>query len=143
MSDDERITPGAADDELSLPKATVQKLISELLRKEISCSKETRDLLIECCIEFIHLVSSESNEVCEKDGKKTIAPEHVLKALDDLGFPGFVQEAKSVLLQHKAAQKDRERKTTRMEQSGLGEEELQRQQELLFAASKARFEASN
>ncbi|KAJ1026009.1 hypothetical protein NDA18_003669 [Ustilago nuda] len=143
MSDDERITPGAADDELSLPKATVQKLISELLRKEISCSKETRDLLIECCVEFIHLVSSESNEVCEKDGKKTIAPEHVLKALDDLGFPGFVQEAKSVLLQHKAAQKDRERKTTRMEQSGLGQEELQRQQELLFAASKARFEASN
>lgn len=143
MSDDERITPGAADEELSLPKATVQKLISELLRKEISCSKETRDLLIECCVEFIHLVSSESNEVCEKDGKKTIAPEHVLKALDDLGFPGFVQEAKSVLLEHKAAQKDRERKTTRMEQSGLGEEELQRQQELLFAASKARFEASN
>jgi hypothetical protein len=81
--------------------------------------------------------------VCERDSKKTIAPEHVLKALDDLGFPGFIQEAKSVLSEHKAAQKDRERKTTRMEQSGMSEEELQRQQELLFAASKARFEAAN
>ncbi len=48
-----------------------------------------------------------------------------------------------MLVEHKAAQKDRERKTTRMEQSGLSEEELLRQQELLFAASRARFEASN
>ncbi|GAK64820.1 histone-fold-containing protein [Moesziomyces antarcticus] len=146
MSDDEHFgSAGAAavDDELSLPKATVQKLISELLPKEVTCSKETRDLLIECCVEFIHLLSSEANEVCEKDSKKTIAPEHVLKALDDLGFPAFIEEAKSVLSEHKAAQKDRERKTTRMEQSGMSEEELQRQQELLFAASKARFEAAN
>ncbi|CDR88370.1 related to TATA-binding protein-associated phosphoprotein Dr1 protein [Sporisorium scitamineum] len=144
MSDDERLTSGAgADDELSLPKATVQKLISEMLPKDVSCSKDARDLFIECCVEFIHLLSSESNEVCERDSKKTIAPEHVLKALDDLGFPSFIEEAKSVLSEHKAAQKDRERKTSRMEQSGLSEEELQRQQELLFAASKARFEASN
>jgi histone H3/H4 len=106
MSDDERIAGAAgADDELSLPKATVQKLISEMLPKDISCSKDTRDLLIECCVEFIHLLSSESNEVCEKDSKKTIAPEHVVKALQDLGFESFTGEVKSVLSEHKAAQK--------------------------------------
>lgn len=108
MSDDERISGGAAppgDDELSLPKATVQKLISEMLPNDISCSKDTRDLLIECCVEFIHLLSSEANEVCEADAKKTIAPEHVLKALQDLGFESFTEEVKSVLSEHKAAQK--------------------------------------
>ncbi|KAN0060447.1 negative cofactor 2 transcription regulator complex subunit ncb2 [Thecaphora frezii] len=131
------------DDELSLPKATVQKLISDLLPSDMSCAKDTRDLLIECCVEFIHLLSSEANEVCEKDSKKTIAPEHVVQALKDLGFEAFVEECQGVLGEHKRLQKDRERKTTRMEQSGLTEEELQRQQELLFAASKARFEASN
>jgi len=31
--------------------------------------------------EFINLVSSESNEVCNREEKRTIAPEHVLKAL--------------------------------------------------------------
>jgi hypothetical protein len=31
--------------------------------------------------EFINLLSSESNEVCSREEKKTIAPEHVLKAL--------------------------------------------------------------
>lgn len=32
--------------------------------------------------EFINLISSESNEVCSREDKRTIAPEHVLKALE-------------------------------------------------------------
>ena len=31
--------------------------------------------------EFIHLISSEANEICEKESKKTIAPEHIISAL--------------------------------------------------------------
>ena len=31
--------------------------------------------------EFIHLVSSEANEVCKQRAKKTIAPEHIIDAL--------------------------------------------------------------
>jgi hypothetical protein len=31
--------------------------------------------------EFIHLISSEANEICEQESKKTIAPEHILGAL--------------------------------------------------------------
>jgi len=31
--------------------------------------------------EFIHLIASEANEICEKDTKKTIAGEHVVSAL--------------------------------------------------------------
>ena len=65
---------------------------------EMSCAKETRDLIIDCCVgehdmsgssianadiaaEFVHLLSSEANDVCEKGSKKTIAPEHVVTAL--------------------------------------------------------------
>ena len=32
-------------------------------------------------IEFIHLISSEANEICEQESKKTIAPEHIIGAL--------------------------------------------------------------
>ena len=32
-------------------------------------------------IEFIHLVSSEANEICNRQLKKTILPEHVFQAL--------------------------------------------------------------
>ena len=31
--------------------------------------------------EFIHLVSSEANEICNRQLKKTILPEHVFQAL--------------------------------------------------------------
>jgi hypothetical protein len=32
--------------------------------------------------EFIHLISSEANEICEGESKKTIAPEHIIGALN-------------------------------------------------------------
>ena len=36
--------------------------------------------------EFIHLISSEANEICEKESKKTIAPEHIISALKVFKF---------------------------------------------------------
>lgn len=132
----------ALDEELSLPKATVAKMISELLPNDVACAKETRDLVIECCVEFIHLISSEANEICEQESKKTIAPEHIISALKRLGFGSFTDEVEDVLKDHKKQQKDREKKVSKFEQSGLTEEQLQAQQEALFAASRARFEAT-
>ncbi|KAG9558189.1 hypothetical protein KCU79_g9070, partial [Aureobasidium melanogenum] len=62
----------AGSDELTLPRATVQKIITEVLANDqgMSFAKETRDLLIECCVEFITMISSEANEIAEKDAKK-------------------------------------------------------------------------
>ncbi|KZS97998.1 histone-fold-containing protein [Sistotremastrum niveocremeum HHB9708] len=130
---------GTADDELSLPKATVQKLISELLPKDIGCAKETRDLVIECCVEFIHMISTEANEICERESKKTIAPEHILHALKSLGFETFLDEVEDVLKDHKIQQREREKKVSKFNKAGLTEEELVAQQEELIAASRARF----
>jgi hypothetical protein len=68
MSDREGNSGGApgSDDDLSLPKATVAKMITgerrpifmlvpltiplELLPPDVVCAKETRDLVIECCV---------------------------------------------------------------------------------------------
>ncbi|EIE75658.1 hypothetical protein G6F57_000497 [Rhizopus arrhizus] len=139
MSDTERSGP-SMDDELSLPKATVQKLINEMMPEGIICAKDTRDLLIDCCVEFIHLIASESNEICDKETKKTIAGEHVIAALQTLGFEEYVEEVEEVYKDHKKQQKDRDRKSTRLENTGISEEELLRQQELLFAQSRLKFE---
>ncbi|CEP16424.1 hypothetical protein [Parasitella parasitica] len=140
MSDNERNGPNG-DDELSLPKATVQKLINEMMPDDIVCAKDTRDLLIDCCVEFIHLIASEANEICEKETKKTIAGEHVVAALQGLGFEEYVEEVDDVFKEHKKQQKDRDKKSTRLENTGISEEELLRQQELLFAQSRLKFEA--
>lgn len=47
--------------------------------------------MIEACVEFITLISSEANEISEKDSKKTISAEHVAAALKELGFEAYVE----------------------------------------------------
>jgi histone H3/H4 len=92
-----------ANDDLSLPKATVQKIVSEILppSQGIAFNKDARDLLIECCVEFITLISSEANEISEKESKKTIACEHITKALEQLGFGDYVPGIMEVASEHK------------------------------------------
>ena len=63
--------------------------------------KDARDLLIECCVEFITLISSEANEISEKESKKTIACEHITKALEQLGFGEYVHDIVEVASEHK------------------------------------------
>ena len=43
--------------------------------------------------EFVQLVSSEAAEISMEDKKKTILPEHIIRALQKLGFDHYVPEA--------------------------------------------------
>jgi predicted ATP-dependent protease len=68
--------------------------------------------------EFIHLIASEANEISAKENKKTIQPEHVLKALhvcylrkertdlvlQELGFRQFVDQVNETYQKHKTDQ---------------------------------------
>lgn len=89
--------------------ATVQKIVSEILppSEGVAFAKEARDLLIECCVEFITLISSEANEISEKEAKKTIACDHITKALEQLGFTDYVPAVLEAAAEHKEVQKVR------------------------------------
>lgn len=65
------------DDELTLPRASINKMIKELV-PSVRIANEARELILNCCTEFIHLLSSEANEICNQLHKKTINAEHVL-----------------------------------------------------------------
>jgi len=132
-----------SNDDLSLPKATVQKIITEILPSSAgqSFAKDARDLLIECCVEFITLISSEANDISEKEAKKTIAVEHIEKALTELGFEAYVPDVISVADEFKDQQKTREKKQNKMEMSGMSTEELLRMQEEMFASAKEKYNA--
>ena len=152
--------------------ATVDKIIKEVLQQVepgMVFAKETRDLLTECCVEFITLVSSEANEIAEKDAKKTIACEHVVQALDALEFKEYIGHVKQIAKVHKTQQQVRtvtltknnhignllsaleyelttplqtkEKKQSKIEQSGMTEEELIRQQQELFRSATDKFNA--
>lgn len=88
------------------PPATVQKIVQDILASEpgMTFAKDSRDLLIECCVEFITLISSEANEIAEKDAKKTIACEHVKAALEELDFGDYVPAILEVAQDYKKQQ---------------------------------------
>ncbi|KAK4547565.1 hypothetical protein LTR36_000522 [Oleoguttula mirabilis] len=150
------LSPAAAK---ALPAATVQKIINEVLASPsilavttgetsaagsngggMTFAKETRDLLIECCVEFITMLSSEANEMAEKDAKKTIACEHITKALEELGFGEYVPELVAVADGFKTTQVTREKKQSKIEQSGLTNDELIRAQEELFRSAGEKYQ---
>lgn len=87
------------------------------------------------------ILSTESNDIAEQESKKTIASEHVLKALKVLGFYEYLEPIQDVIREHKETQRGRERKVGKLESSGRTEEELLQEQELLIA--KARFKLHN
>lgn len=158
----------------------MQKIITEILatndpgETSITFARDARDLLIDCCVEFITLISSEANEIAEREAKKTIATEHIDKALKDLGFPEYVREVLASAGEMKESLKvsfepesmsfirkkrpaglcrkrflkqrlimntnqTREKKTSKMDQSGLTQEELLQQQQELFASATSKF----
>jgi len=124
--------PSNEDEELSLPRASVNKMIKDAL-PNIRVANDVRDMIMNCCTEFIHLVSSEANQVCMAQQKKTINAEHLLTALDDLGFGAYRTQVEEVV---KDCKSKKRRQSTRLENLGIPEEELLRQQQELFAKAR-------
>ncbi|XP_028667286.1 protein Dr1 [Erpetoichthys calabaricus] len=123
------------DDDLTIPRAAINKMIKETL-PNVRVANDARELVVNCCTEFIHLISSEANEICNKSEKKTISPEHVIHALESLGFASYITEVKDVLQECKTVALKRRKASSRLENLGIPEEELLRQQQELFAKAR-------
>uniref|UniRef100_A0A3Q3D7F2 Protein Dr1 n=1 Tax=Hippocampus comes TaxID=109280 RepID=A0A3Q3D7F2_HIPCM len=108
------------DDDLTIPRAAINKMIKETL-PNVRVANDARELVVNCCTEFIHLISSEANEICNKSDKKTISPEHVINGE---GTSEVAWLCKPVALR---------KASSRLENLGIPEEELLRQQQELFA----------
>lgn len=59
------------------------------------------------CTEFVQLLSSEANEVSTREKKSTIQPDHVIKALQELGFAEFLEEVTAAWEGHKEESKSK------------------------------------
>jgi histone H3/H4 len=127
------------NEELSLPRATVQKILSEILPNDTCFTKEAREALIECCINFIMIVATESNDIAEQDLKKTISTDHVIRAIETLGFDNYIPILQEFVESCRNNAKIKEkRKESKFVKSGLTEEELLAKQQELFKASRER-----
>lgn len=66
------------EDEVSIPRAALNKFIKEIV-PEARLTTETRELLLSCCHAFIHKLATEANIACASAKRKTISPEHIFQ----------------------------------------------------------------
>eukprot|EP00210_Caulerpa_lentillifera_P002111 g2026.t1 len=119
-------------------------MIRELVPKDLNVPPESMGMLIDCCTEFVNLLSSESNEISTREKKNTIHPEHVMRALSVLGFEEFVPEVKEAWDSWK--RESRQKSTTSRpkghktaaDAAGFTEEQQIAMQQQLFADARAR-----
>lgn len=124
--------------EVSLPKATVNKFANEIASSlDVRLTADTRELIAQCCSEFVQLLSSEANEICEGDSKKTITPEHVLRALKQLGLQRYLADVTKEYDKVRADDRSKGRAAAKRDRKRQSDTtELLRQQELLFAMAR-------
>lgn len=65
--------------------------------------------MVQCGTEFILMISSVGYEFAEKEGMTTIAPRHIVAALEYLGYEEYVEEIEEVIKQLKADKKQKVR----------------------------------
>ncbi|KAH9289227.1 hypothetical protein KI387_033344, partial [Taxus chinensis] len=134
---------GKSKDEVGLPRASTCKTIKEMLPPDVRISRDCQDLLIECCHEFIKMITSESNEVCSREEKCTLAPGHLLRALDALGFREYIPEVRATYEQHKLETLDSPKAGRWAGGAGMTEEEALAKQQRMFAEARARMNNGN
>ncbi|KRX00142.1 Histone-fold [Pseudocohnilembus persalinus] len=61
---------------------------------DVKQSSEYQDLVLQLCREYITIISDMANTICLKEGKKTIAPDFIYKALTQFNLEEQIPELK-------------------------------------------------
>ncbi|KAK6090848.1 hypothetical protein P3W45_000093 [Vairimorpha bombi] len=128
------------DEENTLPKSTVDRFINSCLPKQITVTKDAKEMFTNCVMEFLKMISLESTALCEKEKKKTISYEHLIKGLENKGFVDFLESCRDAQSEYENYVKAKPSKINKFKNSGLSLEELHNQQLELFKNAKQEFE---
>lgn len=126
----------AFEPEPKLPRASVEKIIAETLTSPLTCSREIKHYLLNICAEFVHIIATEANSICEKEQKKTVTHEHVYIALRNLGYGTYIEECHDAYRDYIEQTKLRPSRQNKLKESGLTQDELEKEQEELFRKAK-------
>ncbi|KAL0227781.1 hypothetical protein RCL1_003924 [Eukaryota sp. TZLM3-RCL] len=122
--------------ETGLPKATVAKIVKEIIPDRMRISATAKDTLVRCCGEFISHLSAKSNDTCLSDSRKLISPDHVFSALQALGFEDFISTCQQALTSYKEHESSKPSLKSRPTQE-TPEELLAEQKRMFDEAAKA------
>mmetsp|Transcript_9832 Transcript_9832/g.19441 ORF Transcript_9832/g.19441 Transcript_9832/m.19441 type:complete len:147 (-) Transcript_9832:1122-1562(-) len=126
--------------EVGLPRACIKKLIKEVGTSTLKPSlTELVPIMTELAESFIETLSAQSNDICLREGRRTIMPDHVFKALEALNLGADLRELKQYNDELTQSQMNRPNSKLKLKRQGLSVEELTEMQEKLFAEAQNQF----
>ncbi|KAL3643187.1 hypothetical protein CASFOL_014002 [Castilleja foliolosa] len=73
-----------------MPVAHVVRIMRQVLPSHAKISDDAKETIQECVSEFINFVTTEANQRCHKEYRKTVSPDDVISAMGLLGFDNYV-----------------------------------------------------
>ncbi|KAK4371545.1 hypothetical protein RND71_011020 [Anisodus tanguticus] len=74
-----------------MPITNVIRIMRKILPPHAKISDSAKETIQECVSEFISFVTSEANDRCQREQRKTITAEDVLWAMSKLGFNDYIE----------------------------------------------------
>ncbi|KAK6773621.1 hypothetical protein RDI58_028859 [Solanum bulbocastanum] len=123
---------GRTKEDASLPKATMTKIIKEMLPPDVRVARDTQDLLIDCCVGL--WIERES----EFKSCRLVRYFMVNVVRRVLGFGEYIEEVYAAYEQHRLETVDTVRAGKCSNVAEMTEEEALAEQQRMFAEARAR-----
>ncbi|VDM56108.1 unnamed protein product [Angiostrongylus costaricensis] len=78
------------DQERFLPIANVARVMKRMIPSSGKIAKDAKECVQECVSEFISFITSEANDKCLSEKRKTISADDLLDAITNMGFDNYV-----------------------------------------------------
>ncbi|KHJ99049.1 hypothetical protein OESDEN_00962 [Oesophagostomum dentatum] len=93
------------DQERFLPIANVARVMKRMIPNSGKIAKDAKECVQECVSEFISFITSEANDKCLSEKRKTISADDLLEAIANMGFDNYVAPLQLFLERYRAAHK--------------------------------------
>uniref|UniRef100_A0A6N2JZP3 Transcription factor CBF/NF-Y/archaeal histone domain-containing protein n=1 Tax=Salix viminalis TaxID=40686 RepID=A0A6N2JZP3_SALVM len=90
-----------------MPIANVIRIMRKILPSHAKISDDAKETIQECVSEFISFITSEANERCQREQRKTVTAEDVLYAMSKLGFDDYIEPLTIYLHRYRDLEGDR------------------------------------
>ncbi|KAL5699987.1 Nuclear transcription factor Y subunit B-9 [Ranunculus cassubicifolius] len=90
-----------------MPIANVIRIMRRILPSHAKISDDAKETIQECVSEYISFITSEANERCQREQRKTITAEDVLWAMGKLGFEEYLGPLSIFLNRYREFEGDR------------------------------------
>ncbi|XP_058209942.1 nuclear transcription factor Y subunit B-3-like [Rhododendron vialii] len=77
------------DQDYYVPTANITRVMRRVLPPQAKIADDAKETVQQCVTEYINMITSEANDRCHREGRKTITADDILWAIERLGFDNY------------------------------------------------------